>query len=526
MGRSRLVVPPPGTTPSGFRSSAAEPRALPADLLRDAKLRLSVMSLLAVVLWVLGTLGYHLAVAQRNQAWWSWRSSDVIAVANIAVSIGLFLYARSRERDPRFVLDLGLVYLVITSLAIGVILHWDHREPVHLVPIIPSVSWISAVMLMFAAVLPTSPMKVLVAGLFSASMGPLGMIVAKARGVWDFGPLSNVIVMHYEDYLAVGAAVVVSHVVTGLGREVAKAREMGSYKLGDLLGSGGMGEVYRATHQLLARPAAVKLIRPEALGARDSSAVQAAITRFKREAMAAANLRSPHTVALYDFGVADDGTLYFAMELLDGLDLESLVRQNGSLPAARVIHILRQVCESLEEAHATGLVHRDIKPANIHIGRLGLINDFVKVLDFGLVKSVSDSAVTHTDATRAGVTVGTPAYMAPEMALGQPIDGRADIYALGCVAYFLLTAQVVFEGAEGLQTLVRRLNEDPPLPSSRTDLPIPAELERIVMSCLARDAGARPTATTLQRLLGALPIDPWTESAAAEWWRVNRTTAP
>src|SRR5207249_11916746 len=157
------------------------------------------------------------------------------------------------------------------------------------------------------------------------------------------------------------------------------------------------------------------------------------------EAEAAANLRSPHTVELYDFGVTEDDTLYFVMELLDGMDLESLVRKHGPVPPNRAIHIVRQVCESLEEAHAQGLVHRDIKPANIHVGRLGLTHDFVKVLDFGLVKSAEGPIDELSLATAAGATPGTPAYMAPELVLGETVDGRADLYALGCVAYFLLT---------------------------------------------------------------------------------------
>jgi serine/threonine protein kinase len=362
-----------------------------------------------------------------------------------------------------------------------------------------------------------------VAGMIAVSMNPIGMLVAKARGTWEFGPSINVLVMHYQDYLLVGVAVVISHVISGLGQEIARARELGSYQLGELLGRGGMGEVYRATHRMLARPAAIKLIRPETIGAGDSSATRLAVARFEREATAAANLRSPHTVNLYDFGVTADGTLYFAMELLEGLDLESLVRQTGPLPAARVIHVLRQVCESLEEAHRAGLVHRDIKPANIHIGRLGLEYDFVKVLDFGLVKSVTGTDVTRSLVTGAGLIQGTPAYMAPEMALGQDVDGRADLYALGCVAYFLITGQLVFDAANGLQMLVKRLHEDPLPPSSRTELTVPAELERLVLACLARQPEHRPhSAADLRRSLAAVPVAPWSDAQAVEWWSTNR----
>src|SRR6185503_12381150 len=192
-----------------------------------------------------------------------------------------------------------------------------------------------------------------------------------------------------------------------------------------------------------------------------------AVTRFRREAEVAANLRSPHTVALYDFGISDDRSLYFVMELLEGLDLDKLVRNYGALPPARTIFILSQICESLEEAHSLGLVHRDIKPANIHVGRLGLRHDFVKVLDFGLVKSVDtkERSVDHTAQTAEGITPGTPDYMAPEMTLGSVVDSRADLYAVGCVGYFMLTGQPVFQAANFFPMIARHLNDEPVPPS-------------------------------------------------------------
>jgi serine/threonine protein kinase len=312
-------------------------------------------------------------------------------------------------------------------------------------------------------------------------------------------------------------------VVTRLGRQVAKEREMGSYHLGELLGRGGMGEVYKATHRMLARPAAIKLIHPQVLAARDRKSAGLAVARFKREAEAAAQLRSPHTVELYDFGETEDGTLYFVMELLEGMDLESLVRREGPLPEKRVIHILRQVCESLEEAHASGLVHRDIKPANIHVGRVGLRHDFVKVLDFGLVKSVVSPPGEDSMATAAGLTPGTPAYMAPEMALGESIDGRADIYALGCVAYFLLTGQLVFEATNGLQLIAKHMQEQPVPPSTRTELDVSPTFERVVLACLAKRREDRPqTAAELDRMLGEVETEPWSEEEATRWWTTHQ----
>jgi serine/threonine protein kinase len=272
---------------------------------------------------------------------------------------------------------------------------------------------------------------------------------------------------------------------------VTRAREMGSYRLGELLGRGGMGEVYLASHRMLARPAAIKLIRPEVLAAGDAALAQTAIARFRREAEAAARLRSPHTVELYDFGVTEDGTFYLVMELLEGRTLERLVREEGPLGPARVIDILRQVCESLAEAHSYGLVHRDIKPANIHLGRLGLREDFVKVLDFGLVRSF-DGAGQDSVTGAAEMTPGTPAYMAPEMANERVVDGRADLYSLGCVAYYLLTGRLVFQGDTPLQTIIKHLQQPPEPPSRAAARPIPPDLDALVLACLAKRPEERP----------------------------------
>jgi eukaryotic-like serine/threonine-protein kinase len=201
------------------------------------------------------------------------------------------------------------------------------------------------------------------------------------------------------------------------------------------------------------------------------------------------------------------------------MDLESLVSQHGPVPGRRVVHILRQVCESLAEAHASGLVHRDIKPANIHVGRIGLRYDFVKVLDFGLVKSVAGGNDENSLATAAGLTPGTPAYMAPEMALGEAVDGRADLYALGCVAYYLLTGQRVFEAENAFQLIAKHMQESPVPPSQRIGLPVEPQLERVVLDCLAKSPKGRPqSATELDRMLGEIGIEPWTEEEAKQWW--------
>ena len=403
MADRHLIGPVPASSSKTTRTGRRR-RALPADLLRDASRRLGIMSLVACGLWTLGSVLGHLAVRSMSHGdpqWLHLGGPDAIAAVSVLASVLLYVYTRSGERDPRSVLDLGLAYMVLTAFALGLTFHWAPVPASH--NISPEISWIGAVVLMFAAIVPSTPIKTLLAGLLAVSMNPFAMCIARARGLWHFDAWTDAVLMHYPDYLLLGVAVVISHVVTGLGQQVAKAREMGSYQLGELLGRGGMGEVYHATHRMLARPAAIKLIRPEVIGGSDPAAAQLAVTRFRREAETAASLRSPHTVELYDFGVTDDQTLYFVMELLEGVNLDSLVRQHGPLPPRRVVHILRQVCASLDEAHVRGLVHRDIKPANIHIGRLGLVYDFVKVLDFGLVKPATVRASEDPFATQARI---------------------------------------------------------------------------------------------------------------------------
>ena len=245
--------------------------------------------------------------------------------------------------------------------------------------------------------------------------------------------------------LVVIMAYVGARVVYTLGTEVTRARELGSYRLENRLGQGGMGEVWRASHRLLARPAAIKLIRSTVAGGAGGISDDMR-RRFEREAQVIARLRSPHTVTLFDFGVTEEGSFYYVMELLEGVDADTLIKRFGPIPAERVVHILRQMCHSLSEADSCGLVHRDIKPANIFLCRYGEDHDFVKVLDFGIAKAVHEtSSEAQTAITIPNLIQGTPAFIAPEQALGSAdVDTRADIYSTGCVAYWLLTGQLVF----------------------------------------------------------------------------------
>jgi len=252
------------------------------------------------------------------------------------------------------------------------------------------------------------------------------------------------------------------------------------------------------------------------------------VRRFEREARATAALTSPHTVQLYDFGVTDDGRLYYVMELLDGLDLDAMVRQHGPLPAERVVHLLRQVCSALADAHANGLVHRDIKPANIVVSRAGTTYDFVKVLDFGLVKLDSPARARGAEAVKLSTEdswSGTPGYMAPEVVMGATeTDHRVDIYALGCVAYWLLTGKLVFEGDNAMQVMMQHATAEPRRPSARIGRAMPAGLEELVMECLEKDPARRPaSAQVLGERLAAVPLpSAWTAERAEQWWATHR----
>jgi len=363
--------------------------------------------------------------------------------------------------------------------------------------------------------------------LSTAAMVPT-LVVGYLRSAALSLPATDRVYCNVENTLwaagAVALATVTSRLIYGLRKRVQEAREIGQYTLVERLGSGGMGEVWRARHRLLVRPAAIKLLPPDPLGS-SAGGREVLLRRFEREASATAVLQSPHTVQLYDFGLAEAGRLYYVMELLNGIDLDQLVQRYGPVPAERVIHIVKQVCHSLAEAHANGLVHRDIKPANIFISRIASERDFVKVLDFGLVKL--DHYRDQPDPlrlTRADSASGTPGYMAPEIVLGETeYDHRVDLYSLGCVAYWLLTGKMVFEADTAMKVMLDHARSPAPKPSTRTELSIPRALEDIVMSCLEKDPARRPTsAEKLEAQLAACPVpSPWTAERAARWWEIH-----
>ena len=440
--------------------------------------------------------------------------------AVVLSSLGVWWLAGEGRVSPSRLLTLGLVYEVAICFALAFTAYWQWTLDQG---VVPPMTWVPAAIILFPLVMPGPPRRMLAAAVAAGLMAPLALLLLDH---WDK------ITPTTDDYIrsvvnsafAVGFAYMGARVVHRLGRDVAVARELGSYRLEVRLGQGGMGEVWRARHRMLARPAAIKLIRPAVDGSAVTDELQ---RRFEQEAQAIARLRSPHTVELFDFGVADNGAFYYAMELLDGLDADALVRRFGPLPPDRTVYLLRQVCHSLAEAQACGLVHRDIKPANIFLCRYGQDHDFVKVLDFGLVKAL-DARVKRAapGLTAENVVQGTPAFIAPEQAMGDAdVDSRADIYATGCVAYWLLTGQYVFTADTPIGILLHHASTLPVPPSARTDQPIPPGLERVIMACLAKSPADRPqTARELSLRLGEVACGaPWTEDRARDWWTAHQS---
>jgi len=447
------------------------------------------------------------------------------ATASIAAGLLVAAVTWSSRIAVATVLDIGLVFEVFGSFGIAAAQYLDPSRYAAGPPWV-GLSWVAVWMLGFTVVIPSQPRRALLAALASASSVPIVAGIAMATGLAPLrlAPLRFVFIIVVPYLLVVLVAYVGARIVYGLGTDLKRAQDLGSYRLVERLGQGGMGEVWRARHRMLARPAAVKLMRPEVLGGSSLERQSELHLRFEREAQATASLRSPHTIELYDFGVTDNGAFYYVMELLDGFDLETLVERFGPVSPARAIHLLTQVCHSLAEAHADGLTHRDIKPANVYACRYGREVDFVKVLDFGLVKSRGDERATEVSLTRDHHVGGTPAFMAPEQILGdKPTDGRSDIYAIGCLGYWLVTGQLVFSGRTPMETMLQHTQVKPVPPSQRTELEIPEAFDRVILACLEKLPDDRPaTAEDLAARLASIETaGAWTQDAARLWWDAN-----
>jgi eukaryotic-like serine/threonine-protein kinase len=511
-----LFVPKRRPTPVVDRATTG----LPADLLNRAASRLQTLAWLYAFTFFMAAFFQPLLVPDVRRMLFDRLANWVPAVVSILIAVAVAVAVRSARLRPAAVTLVALAFEVAGSYGIAAA---EFLHPLRLTTGQNwiGLSWVAVWTLLFNVVVPTVPRYAVIAALGSITAVPAMITVSLSMFPIDPRPDALMIffAFGFPYLLVVIMAYVGARVVYSLGTEVTRARELGSYRLEHRLGQGGMGEVWAASHRLLARPAAIKLIRP---GAADVTSAEDMRRRFEREAQVIAQLRSPHTVTLFDFGVTDEGMYYYVMELLEGIDADSLVKRFGPIPAGRVVHILQQMCHSLSEAESRSLVHRDIKPANIFLCRYGEDDDFVKVLDFGIAKTVhGPTPDTQTVITMANLVQGTPAFIAPEQALGgTDIDARADIYSAGCVAYWLLTGQLVFVAETPMKLLMAHANTPPDPPSSRTEEPIPPQLDALIMSCLAKSPEQRPqSARDLLHQLEAIPLaESWTQARAREWW--------
>jgi serine/threonine-protein kinase len=450
-------------------------------------------------------------------------------VASASILLGLAVFALSRYRKIRIelVLNLGLVFLVVSTFGISMSQFWGifPRWYEGVLGEYTGIPWECVWILIFPLLAPNTPGKILLASLAAASTGPLTILLSRAFGLTSpDAPLAFLFgYFLFTTYLCAGLAYVTSRIIYKSGTRLKQAQDIGSYQLVELLGAGGMGEVWVAEHRMLARPAAIKLIRPEMLGANGSNRDMVS-RRFEREAQATASLHSYHTITLYDFGITEDESFYYVMELLEGMNLDELVKIHGPVTAGRAAYLLQQVCHSLDDAHRNGMIHRDIKPANIFVSRLGSEVDFIKVLDFGLVKMQEGVAADAAQLTQEGMAFGTPGFMAPEIAMGEmDIDRRVDIYGVGCVAYWLLTGQRVFQGETPMAEAIHHIQSEPVPPSERTQVAIPDSLEKVILRCLEKDPADRPQSALELGVLFAQSVSDgeWSQEQAQAWWNTH-----
>jgi serine/threonine-protein kinase len=496
-------------TPPATGRSAVTTGALRPDLIAAGARRLAIIALIAAGCTVLFAIVDRvvLPLDPRSPVAVLWLMS---VLGSVGLSLSVAWIAQREMLSPEKLLDLGLLFEVVEALFLGILFHSEALRPE-----VQPRGWsaVAVWILAYPLIVPNTRGKTAVATVAAALMDPVALFLNVFFGS-PAPSASTMWLMFLPTAVAAGVSVIVSRIVYELAVAAGKGQEMGSYRLEELLGRGGMGEVWKASHRLLARSAAVKLIRID-----PGSDSRELLRRFEREARATAALRSPHTVNVYDYGTTEDGTFYYVMELLEGYDLETLVHRFGALPPERAVFLLEQVCHSLAEAHEGGLIHRDVKPANIFACRYGIDSDFAKLLDFGLVKNpVADAnrAVTMT-----GVIAGTPGYMSPEMGLGSAdVDWRSDIYALGCVAYWLVTGHRVFEEGTPIQILMDHVQKKPDPPSKRVEGGLSPELDRIILSCLEKDPNNRPqSARELAASLRAVSLkESWTDEKAQRWW--------
>ena len=445
------------------------------------------------------------AVGEGSADWLGWHN---LAILWVAFVFGvLWVVARGRRRSLGLLKALDVA--VVLGAALGCAVHgWAGEATVY--QRFDAILAVTNILVVRATLLPASARRAAIIGTLSAAPVVLPAYVWWALGGGDMpgdGQLSAALLTGWALVSVVGSSTI-SKVVHGLHHKVRQAQQLGQYRLVSRLGQGGMGEVFLARHALLQRPTAVKLLRPELAG-------EDAIAGFEREVQATSQLSHPNTVAIYDYGRTPDGIFYYVMEYLPGIDLETLVRRRGAMPAARAVHVLRQVCASLAEAHDAGLIHRDVKAANVILCQRGGVPDVVKVVDFGLVRDLGDE-----QAAERGVS-GTPSYLAPE-AISDPtsMDARTDLYAVGILGYWLVAGQLPIEGQNATHVLSLQLFQQPRPLAEVAEQPVSPELEDALMRCLRKKPAERPRGIrALGRALARCPeADAWSDEDARQWW--------
>jgi len=522
MPSERLYVGPggEGKAPAGGGLATG---ALPDDLAIQASKRVAALALIISIglLWALFK-GRVLSTGNstREPAYWG------IALA-LAASIAMGVISWRGLLPPRKVIRMGLGYEILLCTFLDLAQNLAGYPEDAMIIGLPG----TCAIILIAPLLVPAPWKLRLGTTIACALAfPATLIVARQFGEPLPAPDIEILLVGSVAVCAL-LALIAARIVGHMSEEVTLARtaakEMGSYHMIEQIGRGGMGEVWRAEHRMLARPAAIKVIRPDNLNESSEDRRRVALTRFEREARATAALTSPHTVQIYDFGLTSGGAFYYVMELLDGIDLMQVVKKHGPMPYERAVFLVRHTCESLAEAHESGLVHRDLKPNNIMTCKIGGRHDFAKVLDFGLVQQSewSDDEASGR-LTVDGAMLGTPAFMPPEMAMGRTeVDARADIYALGCLLYWLIVGRPPFMGETAMATILMHVQEAPPRVSDMVD--VPRELDAIVMGCMQKDPAQRPeNAGALLGLLEDVEIRrPWTEARAKKWWEEALPTA-
>jgi serine/threonine protein kinase len=522
-----------GSGPDSFlpdkRVIAANATQLATETRWLLKQRLRAASLVLVVgfgLFFIRSLSLH------------WNNLESLAVLFHGIMLGLLILslaalssqwkpALPRLRSFEVILFTSIIVFFMAAQYVMMLRGVRENNPIRILAGVKSnVLWMLAVIFTYAIFIPNNwrraaklivpmalaPMAVPWAlGLVHPELYEVAIRAANAEQVSEHGL-----------FLLLGAftAIFGTHIISTLRTEAYEAKLLNQYRLGRKLGGGGMGEVYLAEHQLLKRPCAIKVIRHDLIGN------PRVFARFEREVRATAKLSHWNTIEIFDYGRNDDGAFYYVMEFLPGLSLAELVERFGPMPPARVIYLLRQACDALNEAHDSGLIHRDIKPANLMAAYRGGNHDVTKLLDFGLVKTLSEDDSIHS--SQEGTVAGSPLYMAPEQVMhNQPPARPTDIYGLGAVAYYTLTGRPPFTGQTAMEVMVAHAR-DPVIPPSQIRPDLPRDLEAVILRCLAKNPNDRYSDTpSLARALDACAdASNWSPAHAADWWRANSGLKP